>query len=571
MAAAPARALLYLAATQARNRWRWRLRRLREPRYLVGALGALAYVGWIAWAASERPDTVRPATLTLWALPLLVATHWLGRPSPLALAFAPAEVDLLFPAPLTRRALLHARLLGQQAATFAAILVWILLLDPARSLGTSLARGAGVWVMVTAVTLHRTGAALSRVEIDGAPRRMPLARALALAWLCALTVAMLIDWRALGALPDLARGPLSALADRFAQLTVAPRVAVALAPVRWIAAPVLATSPQASLAALPAALAVLLALYAWVVRDPRPFEEAAADATRRYADRIAAARRGAWRSATGRRRAPTTTRVPLPTRGPAALAFAWKTLVATGRQWALRDVLLAALAVAASAALVPALFPDPDLGAALRLPLVASFFTAAFLTLPSWFRQDLRAELGHLGFLKTAPVPLRDIVATQTAVAALVASTVLILLFGVPLALIAADDPLVGRLETVLLVVEALVVALPVVVLLNVTVHNAIAVVFPGWSRVGQAGVGGLQAMGQAYVSLAAVLAALGVLLALPVAAGAALLGLVPAPAGLALALPLGAAIAVGEWWLACTWLGRQLDRLEPDALPGAH
>ncbi|MCU0626907.1 MAG: hypothetical protein MUF21_10560 [Gemmatimonadaceae bacterium] len=563
-----ARALLYLARTQARNRWRWRLRRLRQPRYLLGGVAALAYLGWVSWGASAGRATSRPAALVTWALPLTVALHWIGRPNPLALAFSPAEVHFLFAAPVTRRTLIHARLLGQQAASLLLIVVWVALFDPVTTLAGVVPRALGAWVLVTAVTLHRTGAALSLIEIPDAPRRLPIARTVAIAWCCALAGAVVYGWRSLGPLLTDEWGPLLATAWRLRDIAELPLPRAILTPVRWLGAPALATQPLAALAALPLALAVLAALYAWVVRDPRPFEEAAADATRRYAERIAAVRRGAFRrpraaeGGTGR-----TSRIPLPRGGPAALAFAWKSVVATARAHSPRNLALFAGALAVGAWVMPLISPDPVDAAMIRAAFVASGFAAAFIALPGWFRQDLRAELGHLVFLKTAPIPSRDIVAAQTATAALLAWFALVLVFAVPLSLVAMGDSLLGFRATLLLLAEALVVALPVLVLLHFTVHNAFAIVFPGWARVGQAGAGGLQAMGQAYLTLAAVLLALALLLALPVGAGALAALAVDGALALAVAIPVAALVAIVEWWLLCAWLGRQLERVEPDAL----
>lgn len=566
-------ALLYLARRQAVNRWRQRLRRLREPRYLLGGLAAIGYLGWIAWGAGSGPgrDTTRPVALLVWTLPLVVASTWIGRPNPLALAFSPPEVAFLFAAPVTRRTLLHARLLGQQATSLGAILVWIVLFDPAHDPATALVRAVGVWIVVTAITLHRTGATLARIELPDAPRALPITQFLAYTWLCAVAVVFVLAWRELGRLQVFWAGPIVAFVGRLDAMAAEPAVRLVLAPIRWLTAPTLAASPTEALRALPGAIGVLAALYLWVVRDPRPFEEAASDATRRVADRVAAARRGSWRTASATAARPITTRIPLPRRGPAALAFVWKTAVATARTQSIVTFVAIATALAAAAALLPRLWPDPDEGAALRTALLAAFFVASFLALPSWFRQDLRAELGHLVFLKTAPIPSRDIVAAQTAAAAVLSWLALVTLFGVPIALVVADDPLLGFATSFALLAEVLLLALPVLVLLHVTVHNALAILLPGWTRLGQGSVGGLQAMGQTYVTAAAIIATLAVLLVLPGATTAACVGLLGATPGIAVGIVAGTLVALGEWWLACRWLGRQLDRIEPESLPSAR
>src|SRR2546427_1807257 len=127
-------ASLYIIVCSAKNRIRRRLQRLREPRYLVGAIVGVAYMyfsffarmrGARASIASGRRRSGRPPELpaffvqaggSLVALGLfaLAALSWLGPFNSSMLEFSDAGTDFLFTAPVSRRALLVHRLMRAQ-------------------------------------------------------------------------------------------------------------------------------------------------------------------------------------------------------------------------------------------------------------------------------------------------------------------------------------------------------------------------------------------------------------------------------------------------------------------------
>src|SRR6266542_5223116 len=118
------RASLYIIVCSEKNRIRMRLRRLREPRYLIGAIAGAAYLYFAVFArmtGSRRvgvrrgagpPPALIPET---WqgivaaaagvGLLTLAALAWVLPAGSTLLDFSEAETDLLFPAPLTRRQL----------------------------------------------------------------------------------------------------------------------------------------------------------------------------------------------------------------------------------------------------------------------------------------------------------------------------------------------------------------------------------------------------------------------------------------------------------------------------------
>ena len=134
-------ALLYLRFTSFKNWLLARGRRLRQPKYLIGALVGCAYFYFFFFrplgesgsrrvppAASEEarramelataalPADWLPATSALGALGLLTffTFMWIIPAQRAALGFSEAEIAFLFPAPISRRGLVHFRLISSQ-------------------------------------------------------------------------------------------------------------------------------------------------------------------------------------------------------------------------------------------------------------------------------------------------------------------------------------------------------------------------------------------------------------------------------------------------------------------------
>ena len=126
-------ASLYIIGCSARNRLRVRLRRLREPRYLIGAIVGAAYLYFSFFARmrqaravergprggpcrrrrSRRSARARRAAVGL-ALLAATAVGWLLPFDSGLLEFSQAEVQFLFPAPVSRRSLLMHRMMRSQ-------------------------------------------------------------------------------------------------------------------------------------------------------------------------------------------------------------------------------------------------------------------------------------------------------------------------------------------------------------------------------------------------------------------------------------------------------------------------
>ena len=108
------------------NRVRSQAARVRSPRYIVAVILGMVYLYWAlfrntrAGGESLTQLLLADVTVVLASTLLLVssARWWIFGADRSALAFTPAEVQFLFPAPITRRGLVHTKLLRMQFAIF---------------------------------------------------------------------------------------------------------------------------------------------------------------------------------------------------------------------------------------------------------------------------------------------------------------------------------------------------------------------------------------------------------------------------------------------------------------------
>ncbi len=170
-------ALLYLQYYSIRNRVVMRIKRLKQPKYLVGGIvGALYFyfylfriflgtpTGGHAFTLFASPDS-QALFESLGALILLIIVllAWIIPHQRAALTFTEAEVAFLFPAPISRRGLIHFKLLRSQTAIlFSALL---LTLVTRRVGGHAWIRGAGWWLILSTLNLHFLGSSFARTKL----------------------------------------------------------------------------------------------------------------------------------------------------------------------------------------------------------------------------------------------------------------------------------------------------------------------------------------------------------------------------------------------------------------------
>ena len=575
-------ASLYIVVCSARNRVRLRLRRLREPRYLVGAVAGAAYLYFsffarlrtaragqrrrggagvpIALASAMRSGAAGLVGLFLFAVTVVA---WLLPFESGLLAFSDAEMQFLFPAPVSRRALLvHRMIRSQIGLLFGGAIIGLAM--PSASGYARVRSGIAMWLLLSTGKVYFTGISLARAKLASSDAGARRAAWLPVGILAAASVVVgAAMYRAFAAgAPESMRD----LLERTAAAIGAGPAGVVLWPFTALARPIFTTGPGEYLAALAGSALVLAATSAWVLQTDAALEEAAAAAAARRAS-AAPAQASAYRASR--------VGLTLAISGRPETVFAWKAATQTLRGVDRRNIFrLAAIAVALAAAAT-------SLGRAggARVMAGAGAFalaSAAFLILmaPQVLRVDMRDDLRHLEVLKTWPVRAAAIVRGQLlwpgAILTAGAWTALALAEMLAGASLLARVGLAWRLSAG----AAVAILAPALVFAQLTIHNAAALIFPAWVPLGNQRPRGLDAMGQRLILLGATWLVL-IVSVIPGAIGGAIVWLALTPvAGPAAVVPAAlacAAAVAAEVLVATEALGPAYEKLDLTAVERAE
>ncbi|HUM00943.1 MAG TPA: putative ABC exporter domain-containing protein [Thermoanaerobaculia bacterium] len=594
-------ALVFYATRSAGNAVRRRLKRLTEPRYLIGLAAGLAYVGLVlvrpgrpsARAAAAGPWPVEflgVAQLAVAAILLLgTALLWIFRGSQASLSLSEGEAQFLFSAPLSRNAVVHFALVRSQLRVLSGVLIALLFSRPDSWTGLLRSALAG-WIFFSVVNLHLLGVGFTKAawaERPAGRRRatkvvVTLLALAALAFVVAAGTEALV--RAAGA-PAGRRG-VSPVALEGAILTgtLGRPLFALLYPFRLLVAPLLAPGAGVFLRTLPGAVGLLVLHYVWVLGTNARFEDATlAGAARRAAER-GRRERGNLPALPGERKRHA---VPfrLAARGRPEVAIVWKNLAAWNRT-ALRSQLLGVAGLIAALFLAAALLRQPEADQIAGVVLVVLGVVGVILapTIPAGLRNDLRGDLEQADVLKTWPVSPAALVVGE--ILAPLWITVLALFAGLGGALaVSAGRALRGAggvagpfggldaLSGLVPVALAAVLFVPPFSLLLLLGQNAATLAFPAWFPPGQKRARGLEQFGIRLVAAVATVALLaiallpsGLLVALVLLLGGKALGLWALPLSALLAsLPVWAEAAAAVALLAKLW-----ERFDPSLDLGA-
>lgn len=591
------RALLYLRFTSFANWLIARVRRLRQPKYLIGAIVGCAYFYFFffrplgehsrpALAMSEEardamemataalPADWLPATTALGALTFLtfISFMWVVPAQRAALGFTEAEIAFLFPAPITRRALVHFRLISSQLRSLVGAAVMMLFSNRWAFVGgNALTHAIGWWFIFSALNLHFSGANFTLTRLTdigvGAWRRRLIALALLIGvvTITFLRLPVSTEVPALGSAVDL-----QAATDWIVTFSHTAPLTWILWPFRFVLGPFLAVSTTDFFLALGPAVAVITVHYLWVVRSAIAFEDASVDFAQKRSARAAA-----WRSGQrGVASVPPRAR-PGPFRlrdtGRPEVAFLWKNLLSTWQYFTLR-VLLVCSAVIVGAALWIGTHPVgqavlPGVG------IMALFFGAYALVVgPQFARQDIRSDLTHADVLKTYPLAGWQIVLGELLTPVVILTAILWLTLLTVMLTVQSETIGMTWLtwELRMMIGLALALIVPPLATLQLLVPNAAALVFPAWFQISRTRGGGPEVFGQRMIFFFAQVIMMAVAL-LPAVGLASLLifilqwwlGPVAAVglAAVAVLATLLAEVGCGIWWL-----GERFEKLDPSA-----
>ncbi len=575
-------AFVYLQVVSTFNSLKRRLLRLRQPKYLVGAIAGGAYMYFFFFRRmlqAGTPDRSGPALpfdmgpqlapIAAFALFVVVALAWLVPSSRAALRFTEAEVAFLFPAPLARRTLIHFSLLRSQIAIFfSAFLVSLLVRRGSAFGGGPLQHAAGLWLVMSTLSLHFLGASFVRERLLDLGIR-PLLRRVLVGGVILIVVAGCWWWiRTHVPLPghaDLADA--SAIRNYVAAVLGAPPVSWVLVPFKAIVGPLFAPDSDGFLRALAPAALLLVAHYVWVVRSNVAFEEASIDLARRRAERITAMREGKQRL----RNAPSKPRSApfrLAPKGYPPIAFLWKGLVAMGPFWRLRTWLIACVIVIVGGNWLAA---DPDRKALLVVPIVCAGMLGAFgfFLGPMVMQRGLRRTLEQLDILKASPLRGWQIALGELLTPMIVmtfAQWLFLLTLVVSVLGLGPSNPQLTAANVVMAAIGIGLIVPPLFGLM-LCVPFAGLLYFPAWTATSGTDSRGIEAMGQRMIFLAGYLVALALTLIPAILLGG--LGYLIAkahidvPIALLIASLIASAALVAEMVGVVDWLGRRIDSFD--------
>lgn len=504
-------ALLYLQYHTLKNRTVQRFKRLRQPKYLLGGIvGGLYFYFYffrtffgVPRGRGGFPVTPAPETLALYeslgALTLLVILFlaWMIPHERAALAFTEAEVAFLFPAPISRRGLIHFKLLRSQTAILFTTL--LLTLVTRRAGGHVWIRAAGWWLILSTLNLHLLGSSFARTMlldrgITNWQRRIGV-----LALLFGLAaVVVLWAWRTIPGFELAQFTDLRAVQRYLGTALTSGPVPYLLYPFRFVVRPYLAVEPREFLWALGPALALLGAHYAWVIRSNVAFEEASVETSRRLAERIAAARAGNLRKPSRKlkvKRPPFTLR---PTGHP-AVAFLWKNLLSAGQGFTPRVwISLAAMCIGAGIGFgqtVGSSGPVPVLGLILGTLMLWSLLLG-----PQFLRHDFRQDLPLADVLKTYPLRGWQLALGEVlAPAAILTGVQWVLLLAAGVLFSQSREPHV-EWPLCLGIGLGLALVLPMLNLIVLLIPNAAVLLFPAWFQTAKGAGMGIEVTGQRLI-----------------------------------------------------------------------
>lgn len=569
-------AFVYLTTRGLVNRVRVRVRRLREPRYLIGLTVGILYFYFVIFS---RPGSGRGhgapvglASLVGSAGPLValasvilfvvVALAWVWPSSSRAIVFTRAEVQFLFAAPVTRRQLLHYKLVRSQTASLLGSLILTVFFRP----GSFMAAWTvitGMWLLFGILNLHFTGVSLARASLTehgvSGLRRQWAPITVIVAAIGVIGTALVRDGAHLSTL-ETGRQVFSELG----RVLTSGAAGWALWPTRAVVRLPLAASTAEYWRALPGALALLALNYVWVMRSDAAFEEASAEQSEKVA-------RGRLAPRPARVTA-VSTPFSLASRGRVETAILWKNLILLGRyaslrtMWRLVPMVIAIAAVASS---------SRRTGLVSMLSILALGGVGLVVLLgPQIVRNDLRQDLGHIALLKTWPVRSAALIrgellapaAVLTGLAWIFVTASVLLMTRIPSN---AAGVAMLMLNRVSYGIAALLMAPPIIVI-QLIVQNGLAVLFPAWVVIGASRSRGVEVMGQRLLMQAGIWLTL-LIAILPAAVLAGALGIVIylATGLVPIVLPaaLGAAVILAEAFLATEALGRALDRTDVGSL----
>lgn len=505
-------ALIFLQFHSIKNRLLARIRRLRQPKYLFGAIvgGAYFYFYFGRHFFGSHQANAAPGffpqdsfpnleLLAAFALLVIVLSAWIFPHSRAALSFTEAEVAFLFPAPISRRTLIHFKLLKSQTGILFTVFFFTLLSRRFGSGSHALFHAVGWWIILSMLNLHFLGSSFARTMLLERGISNWMRRAIVLG-VVAILVSVVFVWTK-NTLPPFEISARTYIADSLRytqQLLAAGPIPYLLIPFQIVVQPFFASDAKTFLFALIPALLLLALHYLWVIRSNVAFEEASVERSKQLAEKIAAVRSGNWQDAQSKkkkRRAPFVLQ-PL---GFRPIALLWKNLISAGQMFSGR-ILLRFLPLIVFVAVFASLSKSSGLWASVSF-VAMMLLAMSFLVGPQMLRSDFRQNLPTVDLLKTFPLRGWQIVLGEMLAPMVILSAAQWLLLFLALGSSPGIPggqalPLSSRIG----IGFGVAIIAPSLNFVSLLIPNAAVLLFPSWFQTGKDAPTGIEATGQRLI-----------------------------------------------------------------------
>ena len=504
-------ALLFLQFHSIKNRLVARIRRLRQPKYLFGAIVGGAYfyfyfgrhffgaLGDTNGSGAFYPDQLPLEAIGALALFVIVVSAWIFPHQRAALAFTEAEVAFLFPAPVSRRTLIHFKLLKSQTGILFTVLFFMLLARRFGSGSHALFHAVGWWLILSTLNLHFLGASFARTLLLDRGVSNWARRAIALGLVLILGLPVLF-W-AKNSLPPFeisGSTDFTAILDYAEQLFAAGPLPYLLFPFKMIVQPMFATDATLFLLALIPASLLLALHYIWIIRSNVAFEESTVERSRQMAERTTALRAGDWTGAQAKKKKQRAPFVLQPT-GFRPIALLWKNLIGAGQMFSGRS-LLRFLPLIVFVVVFASLSKASGLWVSVSFVAMMLLFMS-FMAGPHLLRSDLRQDLPAADLLKTFPLRGWQLVLGELLAPMLILSVVqwLLLLLAIGTSSGVPDVGALSLSTRIGIGLGAAIIA-PTLNFISLMIPNAAVLLFPSWFQTGKEAPAGIEATGQRLI-----------------------------------------------------------------------
>ena len=507
-----------------RNRVMALLRRLRQPKYVIGLVLTVVYFGWIFLLNpaftnddADAPQRARANSglIATGFYILQVVVMWFSLGSGRGVAFREAEVQLLFPRPFTRWQILRFKWMSAQPGAVIGSLIIGLMMHRFGGLSYPCVV-AGFWINSSVLYANGTlvGLWLAHLKARGGPAAR-LTSVPAWSLLVALLFGAAMGWSAVGDASGWAA--VHAIAS-------SPWLAALLSPFRQLTDLLMTADVESFAAAAIVPLCLLVGQVALVWWADFRFEDQAVEIAEKIQN-IKSEGFGALQSkkelVVGRPRVPW----QLAPTGPAWKALVWKNIISLGRlprRLAIRLVVFLLLLSALVGSLVVTEGAAPSVPTRVGFVLLGLIFYVTLLA-PSLVRVDLRIDIPHFDVLKAMPLRGRSLIFGE------IMGTVLVLWVVQAVGCLVAAILITREGDQTFTWIDktpALVAVLCVYFALDfalVTIENLMALWLPGFVRLGRGVRTGFDHMGQNLLGALVRMFALVVLFLLPAVVGTGL------------------------------------------------